>query len=280
MTYPEQGTPQGGVRTPPTILQTFLFGIRITRLLSDAEDHLDWIMVDFHPLDQRPEQLPWPGPSGVCQPCLPPGRNVLQAPDEHLPCGLHGRIIGALLARRVEIGEALAEAGDPGLARVLLEESFRVTIAQPCQARPQLAPLSREERGCVGPGGLGRVHPAPGCCCEPLGMRQPPTHVAPDRQGPQVRPHLGIPTHPFAAKAVGVGPQAPVRGVGAAVSHGGRVADACAVAGKRHTADMAPSLAAATGRRGALAAPGADGPGTGPGPRRMSRPQRWPAREA
>src|SRR5439155_12333969 len=46
----EQGTPQGGVSTPPTKLQTFFFGVRIARVRIDPKYDVDLIPSHFYPL--------------------------------------------------------------------------------------------------------------------------------------------------------------------------------------------------------------------------------------
>jgi retron-type reverse transcriptase len=44
------GTPQGGILTPPTRLQTFLFAAEISRMVIDPEDHMHLVVVHCHPL--------------------------------------------------------------------------------------------------------------------------------------------------------------------------------------------------------------------------------------
>src|SRR5882724_13308885 len=51
------GTPQGGVCTPPTMLQTFFFEAEISRMLIDPEDHMHLVVVHFHPLHQSADHL-------------------------------------------------------------------------------------------------------------------------------------------------------------------------------------------------------------------------------
>src|SRR4029450_2739301 len=45
----DEGAPQGGVLTPPTKLQTFFFGIVITRIWVDPKHDIDLVTCDFHP---------------------------------------------------------------------------------------------------------------------------------------------------------------------------------------------------------------------------------------
>jgi hypothetical protein len=58
----EEGTPQGGSATPPTILQTFFFRVRSDRDVVDPEDHVHLLVCHVHPLYQSADQLPLPGP--------------------------------------------------------------------------------------------------------------------------------------------------------------------------------------------------------------------------
>ena len=48
----EAGTPQGGVVTPPTKLQTFFFGVRVISVRIDPKHDIDVIPGHFHSLDQ------------------------------------------------------------------------------------------------------------------------------------------------------------------------------------------------------------------------------------
>src|SRR4029434_1115622 len=53
----EQGVPQGGIITLPTKLQTFFFGIVITRIWVDPKHNMDLVTRDFHPLYHRPDHV-------------------------------------------------------------------------------------------------------------------------------------------------------------------------------------------------------------------------------
>src|SRR5262249_23631351 len=75
---PDEGTPQGGVLSPPTKLQTFFFGIVITRIWVDSKYDIDLVTRDFHPLDQRPHEVALARPIGGLQAVVAFGRKVLQ----------------------------------------------------------------------------------------------------------------------------------------------------------------------------------------------------------
>ena len=58
VSYPEAGTPQGGVITPPTIWQNAPFGAFSKRGRVHPVDHSDLLRADLDALDQRPDDLP------------------------------------------------------------------------------------------------------------------------------------------------------------------------------------------------------------------------------
>lgn len=60
----EAGTPQGGVVSPPTKLQTFFFGVRIARIGIDPKHDIDFVARHFHPLDQRADEVALARPVG------------------------------------------------------------------------------------------------------------------------------------------------------------------------------------------------------------------------
>jgi RNA-directed DNA polymerase len=62
---PEEGTPQGGVLTPPTILQTAPRGALVKRERTNPVYHTDMGRVYLHPLHQRAENLASCGPVGI-----------------------------------------------------------------------------------------------------------------------------------------------------------------------------------------------------------------------
>ena len=61
------GTPQGGIVTPPTKLQTFFFGVRIARVRIDPKYDVDLIPSHFYPLHSRTDQVPFACPVGFLQ---------------------------------------------------------------------------------------------------------------------------------------------------------------------------------------------------------------------
>src|SRR5262245_23378231 len=207
------GTPQGGVVTPPTILQTFFFRARIAWAWIDPEHHVHLVMGHLHALDQRADQLPFPAPIRLCQPRSDLRRKVLQPPNNQAQVSVQGLLLGELLALRFHMGEPLAEPSDPGLELMLFNERISVTVDQPRQPLPQLAQLRFERgQGRVPCGAVG-VQPPPVFLRQPRGLGQQRTDLLPHRQIQQIRAYLGILTDPFAPKTVGISAQAPVIGI-------------------------------------------------------------------
>ena len=74
-----QGTPQGGIATPPTKLPTFFFGVRIARVWIDSKHDVDLIPSHFHPLHQSTDPVPFAGPMGCLQAIVDFGGQVFEA---------------------------------------------------------------------------------------------------------------------------------------------------------------------------------------------------------
>jgi Reverse transcriptase (RNA-dependent DNA polymerase) len=208
-----EGTPQGGPRTPPTILQTFFFRARIARAWINPEHHLHLIMGHLHALNQRADHLPFSTPIGLNQSRLDLYRKVFQPPNDQAQVGVQGVLLDELWALRCHVGNPLAESSDPGLELRLLNKPLAVTVEQPRQPLPPLAQL-RFERGegralSVSVG----MHPPLVFFCQPPGVGQQRTAFLPHGPIQQIRADLSILADPFAPKAVGVSAQAPVIGI-------------------------------------------------------------------
>ena len=78
------GTPQGGIVTPPTKLQTFFFGIRIARIRIDPKHDSDLVACDFHPLHKGPDEVPLIRPIGVLYATVHLGRKIFETSDNQL----------------------------------------------------------------------------------------------------------------------------------------------------------------------------------------------------
>ena len=108
---PECGSPQGGVRTPPTMLQTFFFRARIAGVWIDPEHDLYLVIGHFHALDQCADHLSFSAPIRLCQPVLDLCRKVLQAPNNQAQVSVQGVLLGQLLALRFHSGRSVGGAG-------------------------------------------------------------------------------------------------------------------------------------------------------------------------
>jgi hypothetical protein len=132
-----------GLRTPPTILQTFFFRAGIAWAWIDPEPHVHLVLGHLHAPDQGADQLPFPAPIGLCQPRSELRRTVFQPPNNQGHVGVKSLLLGALLALCCQVGEPLAEPGEAGLERRLVKEPFGVTIEHPrgpaaaCPAGPR-----------------------------------------------------------------------------------------------------------------------------------------------
>src|SRR5687768_3701721 len=128
--------PNDSVTTPPTILQTFFFRAGISRTLIDPEDHMNLIMIHFHPLHQGADQLASAGPVCFLQPVFHLCGKVFEAPDNQLQFGVQGGFICELVRLCFQFRHPLSEVCDLWLELALLNEPFGVTVDQPCQTLP------------------------------------------------------------------------------------------------------------------------------------------------
>src|SRR5262244_2381954 len=119
------------VVSPPTKLQTFFFRIVITRIWVDAKHDIDLVTCDFHPLDQRPDEVALARPVGRLQAIVEFRRKVFQTAKNQLQFPVQSGLIRQGLALRLQTGEALAQAGDPGLKLRLVNEAIRIAVNQP-----------------------------------------------------------------------------------------------------------------------------------------------------
>ena len=227
----EVGTPQGSILTPPTKLQTFFFGVRIARVRIDPKHDIDVIPGHFHPLDQRPDEVAFARPVGGLQAVVEFGRKVFQTSNNQLQFPVQGRFICQRLALLLQAGEALAQAGHPGLKLLLVDEALGITVDQPGDALAQLADLAFDRGQGRAFGVRLRLQAAPIFLREPLRVVQQRTDFPPDGQVQQIRAHLRILTEPLAAKAVRVRAQTAVIGVRARLAFAGTGAEAFAIEG-------------------------------------------------
>jgi hypothetical protein len=130
-----------GETTPPTKWQTFFFGTRISSVRIDPQHAIDLIPGDFHPLPQGPEESPLARPVGCLHSAVDCGRTSFEAANHQRSFRLHGRRRRPRLTLRFQAGEALTEAGKPGLELVLVDEARCRAVNPPGDTWPELADL-------------------------------------------------------------------------------------------------------------------------------------------
>src|SRR2546422_5230343 len=114
---------RSGESSPPTKLQTFFFGIVITRIRVDPKHDIDLVTRDFHPLDQRPDEVALARPVSRLQPVVEFGGKVLQPANNELQLPVQGGLLRQRLALLLQSGQALAQAGNPGLKLRLVNKA-------------------------------------------------------------------------------------------------------------------------------------------------------------
>src|SRR5215468_1421160 len=73
-----------GDSTPPTKLQTFFFGIRISSVRIDPKHDIDLIPGYFYPLHQGPDEIPLARPVGCLQAAMDSGRKIFESANNQL----------------------------------------------------------------------------------------------------------------------------------------------------------------------------------------------------
>src|SRR5215475_11029254 len=81
---------RSGLASPPTKLQTFFFGIVITRIWIDPKHNIDVIPGHFYPLDQRPDEIALARPVGGLQAAVEFGRKIFETTNNQLQFPLQG----------------------------------------------------------------------------------------------------------------------------------------------------------------------------------------------
>jgi len=126
--HPVTGSPQGGIVTPPTKLQTFFFEVCITRIRIDPKHDIDLIPGYVYPLHEGTDEVPFVRPIRGLQAVVDFGRKVFQTANDQLQFCVHSRLICQLLALLLQTGDPLAQAGQPRLKFGLVDEPLRVTV--------------------------------------------------------------------------------------------------------------------------------------------------------
>src|SRR5215831_7855282 len=230
--YPtEDGTPQGGILSPPTKLQTFFFGIVITRIWVDPKHDIDLVTSDFHPFDQRPDEVAFARPVGGLQPLVEFGGKVLQTANNQLQFPVQGGLLCQRLALLFQPGEPLTQAGKPRLELRLVDEALRITVDQAGHALTSLADLVFDRGQWRAFGARLRLQATPVFLRQPFRVGQQGTDFLPHGQVQQISPYLGILAETLAPKAVGICAQTAVIGIGTRLAFAGTRTQAFPVEG-------------------------------------------------
>src|SRR5271165_5740444 len=130
LTTPEHGTPQGGVVTPPTMLQRTLLGASLKRGWTDPIHDADLLLVDLDLLHQSPNDLPSRVPVRLLQLLGDAFRELLQLADHQPQFHFLVGLVNPLPTLILQLGQALARRQDPRLEFRLVEQPVAVGIDQ------------------------------------------------------------------------------------------------------------------------------------------------------
>ncbi len=130
LTTPEDGTPQGGVITPPTMLQRTLLGASLKRGRTDPIHDADLLLVDLDLLHQSTDDLPSRVPVRLLQLLGNASRELLQLTDHQPQFHFLVGLVKPLPTLILQLGQALSRRQDPGLEFRLVEQPVAVGIDQ------------------------------------------------------------------------------------------------------------------------------------------------------
>src|SRR5688572_6799382 len=152
----DEGTPQGGPFTPPTIwqkrnLRTVPAGMG--GKWSDAENDADGILVDLDALDEKADQLPLPVPIDLGELSAHLAGKILEPSDQERQCGPQRLVIEQSLALLLQTGQTPAQASQARLELGLIDQALGVAVDQPADPPVQLGDLPIEQ-GCIGTRGI------------------------------------------------------------------------------------------------------------------------------
>src|SRR5215471_9668877 len=175
----DEGVPQGGIITPPTMLQTTLLGAPFKRGRTDPIHDADLLLVDLDLLHQGPDDLPSRVPVGLLQLLGNAPGELLQLADHQPQFRFLGGLAHLLPTLGLQLGQALARRQEPRLEFGFVEQPIAISIDQsrnhPLEIMDQLVgPLHLAARAGLRPSPPLVLRP------DPLGLGQELTHVFPD----------------------------------------------------------------------------------------------------
>src|SRR6266700_1037645 len=139
----DTGIAQGGILTPPTMLQTLgvFFGRRewCERGRIHTKHDTDLLLVNFHPLDEGPNDLPARQPIGFIQSCLDPCSKLVKATQDKRQFALQAHFICDLLGLCFDLHQTFSHPCYSGFKLCFVNKSFGIAIDQPGDPLPQAA---------------------------------------------------------------------------------------------------------------------------------------------
>ena len=126
----DEGTPQGGPITPPTMLQRTLLGASLKRGRTDPIHDADLLLVDLDLLHQSTDDLPSRVPVRLLQLLGNASRELLQLTDHQPQFHFLVGLVKPLPTLILQLGQALSRRQDPGLEFRLVEQPVAVGIDQ------------------------------------------------------------------------------------------------------------------------------------------------------
>jgi hypothetical protein len=194
-----------GDATLPTKLQAFFFRITLTEVRLDPKDDLYLVIANLHSLHQRANDLALLAPLDVIETAVDFLPERIEAPDDQVQVMLEGRLISELLTLDLDMGNALAQAGNAGLELRFLNQTLGIAVDQSGQTLAQLVQLRLQGAALLSLSRPCRLKAPSVFLRQAIGMRQQGTDFLPDREVQAVGAHLGIVTDALAPEAISIG---------------------------------------------------------------------------
>src|SRR5512142_2116538 len=196
----DEGVPQGGPITPPTMLRTTLLGAPFKRGRTDPIHDPDLLLVDLHLLYQGPNDFSSRVPVRPFQPLRDAPRELLQLADHQPEFRLLGGLADPLPILFLQSGQALPRRRDPRLEFRLVEQSVAVSIDQPRNHPFHITHQLAEMLHLLTRPRLSTPKSPLVLPPDPLRLGQEAAHVFPDGGVQQIGADLLVPTETLAAE--------------------------------------------------------------------------------
>jgi hypothetical protein len=113
------------------MLQTAPCGARFKRELIYPEHNIHLAFLDFHSLDQGPNNITLAVPVGLIQSILDPRGEVFQSTDNQMQFGLQLGLIGELSCLFLQFLYAFSQPLDPRFKLLFINQTLAITIDDP-----------------------------------------------------------------------------------------------------------------------------------------------------